>query len=474
MIWQVGFRGQGDCPFWTNDPIAPTDSAGRGEIIENAIDVELQLLKDNVDPDPQFFTSTLWMEMNDLYKGGDVIFPDTVKVIWCDNGEGTMRSMSDAYESLPDIPMGGKHGVYYHVDFQNGWYNQLCQTVSPTQMRYEFCRTGGIIDKECTAYVMLNVGDIRQLVMGIKAISEIGWDVSPWDNNSDYDEVYYDKWCLKYFGEAASDLAKQSYKALFNSPWIHHNSFVVPRKAGIQGLMAYARLLITNKYSSSTWWSGYYGTYTTDQHINLLIPKCSSAFTAWDNASATAQNALSLIPVEKQQYFKDDVKLQIELSRACNKYLYYLCLAIQYDKNAQYKEAYANIYSAVAELDKVFVLEKDAEWGKWKGWYNHDIIAGIPSAYTVTVKYKTELQSKLFPYAKVNAAANPSYIMVNGISSTTITAVVVDTNNITVVSPPVYLKFTVSDGVGTITGTNPGYTTNGTASAVLTSTVRIT
>ncbi len=46
VVWSLGFRGQGDCPFWVNDPRYASDKE-RGQLLSRLIKEQYELVKAN-------------------------------------------------------------------------------------------------------------------------------------------------------------------------------------------------------------------------------------------------------------------------------------------------------------------------------------------------------------------------------------------------------------------------------------------
>lgn len=119
VIWNIGFRGQGDKPFWDDDPKYDTPEK-RGELMSALIKQQYDLVKDN-DPNAVCCTN-LYGETMELYKDGFLKLPDDIIKIWADNGYGKMvsRRQGNANPRVPALPQQGDddaHGIYYHASF---------------------------------------------------------------------------------------------------------------------------------------------------------------------------------------------------------------------------------------------------------------------------------------------------------------------------------------------------------------------
>ncbi|MCL2172015.1 MAG: glycosyl hydrolase 115 family protein, partial [Defluviitaleaceae bacterium] len=116
VIWNLGFRGQGDQAFWSSDTRGDfaTDEA-RGGLISRLIRYQYDLVREHI-PDGICCTY-IYGEIMGLYRDGHISIPDDVIKIWADNGYGKMVVRRTGRENtrqaaLPDSP--GRHGIYYH------------------------------------------------------------------------------------------------------------------------------------------------------------------------------------------------------------------------------------------------------------------------------------------------------------------------------------------------------------------------
>ena len=119
VIWNLGFRGQGDRPFWADDPAYDTEKA-RGELMSSLIMEQYNMVKAS---NPSAICCTnLYGETMELYRDGYLSFPEDVIKIWADNGFGKMVSRRQGNHNprvpaLPDKADTSAHGIYYHASF---------------------------------------------------------------------------------------------------------------------------------------------------------------------------------------------------------------------------------------------------------------------------------------------------------------------------------------------------------------------
>ncbi len=118
VLWNIGFRGQGDRPFWDDDVRYQSDEA-RGALMGELIKRQYDIVK-RANPEAVCCTN-LYGETIDLYKKGCLKLPADVIKIWADNGYGKMVSRRQGNENprvcaLPENKEEA-NGIYYHVSF---------------------------------------------------------------------------------------------------------------------------------------------------------------------------------------------------------------------------------------------------------------------------------------------------------------------------------------------------------------------
>ena len=91
MVWSVGFRGQGDRPFYHNDDDSrySDNMAVQGKIISEMIRLQQRMVRE-LAPGPHYFAHNLYAESVELYQGGYLDLDDYVIRVWGDNGFGAM------------------------------------------------------------------------------------------------------------------------------------------------------------------------------------------------------------------------------------------------------------------------------------------------------------------------------------------------------------------------------------------------
>lgn len=174
VIWQLGLRGRGDRPAWYNDKSIDDSDMAHGAIISDALKTEYDIIRAELGHDDFLSTTTLWMEGTELCFKGLLRFPPGVTVVFADAGE-TQIFGRDFYE-LPRDPQR-RYGLYYHVAFW-GAGPHLAQGTDLRKMQYQYRL---VREKGDTEYTILNVANVREFILSVRAYAEMVWNIETFD-----------------------------------------------------------------------------------------------------------------------------------------------------------------------------------------------------------------------------------------------------------------------------------------------------
>lgn len=206
IIWNLGFRGQGDTPFWEQDPYYDTPER-RGALISSIMKEQADLVKEYVE-NPIFCTN-LYGETMELYQQGHLTLPDNVIMIWADNGYGKMVSRRQGNHNPRVIALPGeglrdqRHGVYYHVSFYDLQAANVL-TMIPNSMEFikkelDHAYSCGIKDMW-----LINCSNIKPHVYPLDFISSL------WNSGKETPEIHLKRYLKSYYqAEAVSGGAEE-------------------------------------------------------------------------------------------------------------------------------------------------------------------------------------------------------------------------------------------------------------------------
>jgi hypothetical protein len=107
------------------------------------------------------------------------------------------------------------------------------------------------------------------------------------------------------------------------------------------------------------------------------IQRCGDAQPGWDALWEQAVATEPLVSAERRPFYHAHVLTMIAIDRQSNRALQSIAESIQHAENGETTEARAKAQRALEALDEIFKVEAGAEYGKWKGWYRGDWLAGI-------------------------------------------------------------------------------------------------
>jgi len=379
VLWTVGLRGLSDASYAAFDPSVRGSDKALGELITKAIANQMQIVR-SLRPDAKFITS-LWQEGARLVQQGYLDIPPEVATVWPDTGYGYLQDKG--------LLTAGQ-GAYYHVAMMNGRANQLTEMVPVERIDSEF---GRYIKAGATHYMLLNTSDIRPVSMTTKAVMDIVWKGLPPDAAGDSDR-FYRQWSSEEFGTKAAAQVSEVYKQYFATP-AHLPGEQPALEYGDQYYHTEARRLLLEHMVGAPLYSlpGQAPTWVTPRvfsepsenpRMQILaealkgeIQRCGEAQPRWGALWAKAVAAEQLVSPERRAFYRAHVLTMIAIGRESNRVLLSVAEAVQNAEMGETARARTGVARALEALDEIFKAEANAEYGKWKGWYRGDWLAGI-------------------------------------------------------------------------------------------------
>ncbi|WP_262486731.1 glycosyl hydrolase 115 family protein [Formosa agariphila] len=276
-IWPVGLRGTDDVGmlFPEGTPINE-----KGKILSDIIETQVALTKEhlpkNADP---IFHFTLYHEVQEYYEANQMQIPEDVILVWSDDGDGKMRA-------LPKNIKNNKHGVYYHLAFHGVSEKQTVHTVKPSLIEEQFRK---IVKSGATEYMMLNISEQREFVMGTRFIADICWDAKTAFEKPDAANRFVNWWSNEYFGkDAAADAVKtynNYYDILHSYDQIFQGALALDYALYWQKFRMYGDLFVRNHYNKD--W------------LNTMTKRVAK----YDNVFKIANRAMENMDEQEAQFF---------------------------------------------------------------------------------------------------------------------------------------------------------------------------
>lgn len=352
-IWPVGMRGTQDIGYsWPEGTTQQQKNAAYSEAIGAQMAMANTILEAGR---PRLFHFTLYNEMLENYQAGDLVVPDEVIIVWDDDGDGLMRG-------LPDDDDGHQHGVYYHLSFLGTTRTKQgpAHTVSPERISRQFQQ---IVEAGATEFLLLNVSELRDVVMETRMIMDIAWqpELAFYDEKQGNDFINW--WAAEYFDQnakAAANAYREYYRLLPGYDWQWHGS----------------------------------------EHIQLALTKLQKRFAAEEFApldpgklQALTKRSLDLeqglyaagkstthMGIAQRQFFYENAILALVVEYRHTASAIKLNEALQEQDN---EAAWVLVQEAMVPLSALEEEIKKAERPPFEGWYNHSWIRYRASAKNI-------------------------------------------------------------------------------------------
>ena len=368
VIWVLGFRGQGDHPFWNDDPTCNTPEK-RGTVIGDVIQRQYELLCEYVEK--PICCTYIYGELTELYRNGQLSLPEGAIKIWSDNGYGHMVSRRQWLENprLPSLPSSqdvGPHGLYFHVAFHDlQASNHLTMTPSPDLVRRELAEA---FDAGADEYLILNTGIIRPHLYLLDLVAQM-WMHG--DLNVDTHRLDFAERLFPDSGKTVEKCYQRYFDAPFQSgphddekvgdEFYHHS--VRPLIA------AWVRGQDNETCPDLTWATGQIAFM---EQIEWCLRKCTEGLRQWGALLEGYTDVHHQLAGREQQFFHDNL----------------ITGAMLHSSGCQGVIAFCESYKAFQQnnLPLAFLLASQAMWayqegveameqtehGKWKNFYQAD------------------------------------------------------------------------------------------------------
>ena len=211
MLWVIGFRADGDHPFWYTFKDAPQPMNERGQVISEMMQRQKNIVTNaSKNPDIQFRT-IFYDELSDLLSQGYIHPPADTSLIWT-----FVAARRDHYPNK-DIQQLDKSrnlnlGYYFNYQFTSTG-SHLAAGEGPWKMEQNFRYISGKSGKPL-ALSVVNAGNIREFLMELSANAAMMWNFKTYDS-----DAFIKDYCALYFGGTSAVKAAVLYKNYYNSYW---------------------------------------------------------------------------------------------------------------------------------------------------------------------------------------------------------------------------------------------------------------
>lgn len=374
VIWNLGFRGQGDCPFWDNDPQYQT-SESRGELMGQLIKMQNDLVKKEV-PEAVCCTN-LYGETMELYKEGYLKLPDEVIKIWADNGFGKMVTRRQGNHNprvpaLPDKKDNGRHGIYYHVSFYDlQAANHI--TMLPNSAEFIHGELKNVLEHNVKDYWIINCSNVKPHVYFLDMIANI-WqdgDVDVERHLYGYVERYYGRNHVEEIANCFREYSRHAVK------YGEHED----DHAGEQFANHVARMLVSQflkdktKRAEDLLWAT--DADTLQGQVMWYRELCKKGVINYEKLIRKYEEVDARLQGHEKTLFNDSLYLQAKIYYNC----YYGCVCLCESLLSAFEEDYKKSFylagkARLAYLKANFEM-REREHGKWHDFYANECLTDV-------------------------------------------------------------------------------------------------
>lgn len=377
VIWSLGFRGQGDYPFWNDDKTGrySTEEA-RGKLISDLIELQRSIVKKYVD-DPVFCTN-LYGEITELYDGGYVTLSDDIIKVSADNGYGKMVARRQDNHSTRTSSMPKSRidhgGIYYHVSFYD---LQAANHITMLQNSVDFVNREltEVLEKNMSDMWIINCSNVRPHVYFLDAVRRkwYGEDLSDESMSTAFSEDYFGSdegaaKCLRDYHNAMASYGAEEDEHTGEQFYNENVRYMVNR---------YIR--DRNKPSDRLVW------LTDEKTLAAQAEKFSAVCrSSFDRLKEYYNECLAVsekMNGDMKKLFDATVLLHAKIHRFCSEGMILFTDGLIAACADSWYNAFMTLGKSADAFDTARQALDDAEYGVWKGFYFNECFADIK--YTV-------------------------------------------------------------------------------------------
>ncbi len=375
IIWNIGFRGQGDRPFWADDPKFSTDEA-RGKLIGEIIQIQYDLISE-YQSNPNCCVN-LYGEITDLYKKGHLVIPENVIKVWADSGYGKMVSRRQGSQNPRILSKSiegskGLEGIYYHVTFYDlQASNHL--TMFPNTPEFIQKELSDSFKVNMNEFLIVNCGNIRPHQYFLSFVSELWHDVN-FDRDT-FKQQYFEANFFDYKKDVQRIFEK------YQDAIVQYGDFSDER-AGEQFYYYAIRNIShawlarkTDGYNRLDWLTGKQNLSTQVKTIQKII---QPSIKKWDKLLHEV-TALMDLETEVGKRLFNQVYLPIMIHQRGINALNDLCDSYQAAETEDFLTSFMEISHAANKIERITGDLNTATHAKWQGFYDNDCLTNISLA----------------------------------------------------------------------------------------------
>lgn len=379
VVWALGFRGQGDCPFWSHDTSGRFDTPEkRGKLISDIIELQRQIVQKYV-KNPVFCTN-LYGEIMELYEEGHIALAEDIIKISADNGYGKMvtRRRDNHTVRISSMPKSAvEHGgIYYHISFYDlQAANHI--TMLPNSVDFVNRELNEVTEKNMNDYWIVNCSNVRPHVYFLDALRK------KWYGEEISDESHSLEFCRTYF---ENEGVKEAYRAYHEAMLAYGSE--EDEHAGEQFYTENIRLLVhsifNQKTEGTTGLKWLLGMHPLAEQSEMFADICRRGIEKTEKLYKLCGGISETLADRDRQLFGSTVYLHAAIHYYCARGVIVFNEGFQEYEKENYKNAFMLFGDSAKLFERANSVMRGSEYGVWKGFYFNDCFADIKhTAYMV-------------------------------------------------------------------------------------------
>ena len=381
VIWNLGFRGQGDKPFWSDDQSNQFDTPQkRGELISQIIEKQYELVKKYVQH-PVCCTN-LYGEVMELYEAGYIhLSPEIIKVR-ADNGYGKMVTRrrdnhSARVSAMPDPLDRGKQGIYYHVSFYDlQAANHI--TMLPNSVEFVDRELSEVLDRGGDDFWIINCSNVRPHVYYLDAVRK------KWYQNIISDEEHSKAFAADYYN-GDTEIAKclEAFPKSMIAYGSHEDEHV-GEQFYTENIRMIAHQLICDRTQNVAGLYWLTGNVPLREQVQKMYDLVNDGMTQLNELYKMCESVSRKLEGTKKRLFDSTILLQAIIHLNCATGVLLFAKGYEEYATGAYKNAFILFGKSEESYQEAHQMMRETEYDVWKDFYGNDCFADIKhTAYMI-------------------------------------------------------------------------------------------
>lgn len=379
VIWNLGFRGQGDRPFWKDDPQFATPTA-RGALMSKLIRIQYDLVQERF---PGAVCATnLYGETMELYQEGFLCLPDQVIKIWADNGYGAMVTRRQGnhnprISSLPSAGDSSAHGIYYHASFYDlQAANHITALPNPPEFVENTLRD--VMAHGVKDFWVVNCSNVKPHVFTLGLIARL-WHKKALEAKENIADKYLHAYISQYFGEEHMEEVTECFRSYYRSALPYGAN--ADDHAGEQFANYVTRMLVSqymrddSQREPNLLWAT--NADTLRGQIEWYEDLCIQGKDRYTKCVDRCEQTALKLSKSAQVLLRDSVLLQAQIYQYCYTGAILVCQSLVEAIECRYQEAFYHAGLAQEKYNRANTAMRNREHGKWHNFYANECLTDI-------------------------------------------------------------------------------------------------